>query len=73
MSYAIPRAGISEVPDSGSPLLRSLVQILESAHHKHTLQDMLRYAKEPYFACKRDLYYPKRDLLMLLQRPGMPL
>jgi len=44
MTYSVPTHGVSQIPKSGSSLLTSLVHILQSAHHKHTLQDMLSKA-----------------------------
>ena len=44
MAYSVPKSGVSEIPASGSALLNCFCQILESAHHKHTLQDMLSTA-----------------------------
>lgn len=39
--YSVPVAGISRIPRDGSLLLRSLLQLLEAAHHKHPLQTLL--------------------------------
>ena len=41
LCYSVPTNGVSEVPASGSALLHSLSTMLLSAHHKHTVQDML--------------------------------
>ena len=41
LCYSVPTNGVSEVPASGSVLLHSLSTMLMSAHHKHTVQDML--------------------------------